>query len=185
MNDTPDFTPAEIAYDLIMSEARRRDVGTLADILAAIHVDGAPAYLDRPARLAHALGILDQISTALEQERATLRAELGQSPDLARPELAAVGLAQDAQARLLREHDFHDVGGQWRRPIRKAPLADFEEHMNRLGGRYAGPVTPSGTRSVLGQLLETEEYLQAEAPAAERGEWIARAREALGRPPAA
>ena len=101
--------------------------------------------------------------------------------------LAAVGLAQDAQARLLREMDYHDCGGQWRKPIRYpagVPLADFEADMNRYGGRYGGPVTPAGTRSILRRLLETAEYLQAEEAEEERGAWIARAREALGRPAA-
>jgi len=99
--------------------------------------------------------------------------------------LAAVGLAHDTMTRLLREMDFRDCNGQWRKPIRYQegiPLADWEHDLNRYGGRYWGQVTPSETRGLLTQALEQAEYMEEEKPEAWRAEWIAKARQALGRP---
>lgn len=99
--------------------------------------------------------------------------------------LAAVGLAQDTMSKLLREMDFHDCNGQWRKPIRYQegiPLADWEHDLNRYGGRYWGQVTPRETRGLLTQTLEQAEFMQEEKPEAWRDEWITRARQVLGRP---
>ena len=99
--------------------------------------------------------------------------------------LAAVGLAQDTMSKLLREMDFHDCNGQWRKPIRYRegiPLADWEHDLNRYGGRYWGQVTPRETRGLLTQTLEQAEFMQEEKPEAWRDEWIAKARQVLGRP---
>lgn len=60
----------ETAYDEIMAEFRRKDIGTIADIISGIHVDGCPPGLKGQARTEHVIHILRQISSAIDEELA-------------------------------------------------------------------------------------------------------------------
>ena len=64
----PTYADGEDAYALVMSEFRRRDIGTIADIVAGIHLDGCPPGVTGQARKSHVLDILRQIRKCVDEE---------------------------------------------------------------------------------------------------------------------
>lgn len=162
----PYFSAAETAYNLIMSEFRRRDIATIHDVIVGLSFDGCPPGLDQKARLAHRMDVLQQIGAAVEDELGPLRVEIATAPDKVATgptSLSEAAGAWDAHVKLLRV---------------------FAEY-TALNGRPWGHAAPCETQALLTQTLEQALLIQAETPAAWRAAWIDQAREALGKPPAA
>ena len=84
--------------------------------------------------------------------------------------------------KLLEEAGYKIVEGRWRKPIDgrgSFALADWEQELNRKGGKDYGDAFGANTRAVLRQELEQAEFMLEEAGQKWRAAWVAAARKAL------
>lgn len=85
---------------------------------------------------------------------------------------------------LLEQAGYKIVESHWRKPIDSRgsfALADWEQELNRKGGRDYGDAFDTNTRAILRQELEQAEFLLEDAGEKWRADWVTAARQALAK----